>query len=370
MTIIVQCDCGRTLRAPDQLAGRTAQCVCGKSVPLLREEGHRKPERLELDLPDPDEDASEAPLLVRPRLPHAGRQSRFRPSLGRNVERGEAVQPPPDTPPQPSPGKRKKRRRDKISAGERKRQRNEMFLAGLGRSLKFPSRPESLLTIGIMAGAYGLFTPVAGFLPYGVLGLKAMVIMALGTLLILGYFGFFLLQIFRLASIDEDDLPLALDFDTDLIRQDLWIWLGTLWWCGVPYAAYWWITDWLDGWGRSPAASWSVLGLCLCLFPMALMSTALHLSVLAANPWMVLRSMWRVPLEYLATLTVFGSLCAGVIVVGSLLPPFPAVIPILTHMGIWLLLFYALTASAYGFGNFYYRNRRKIGWFGELPRQI
>lgn len=193
--------------------------------------------------------------------------------------------------------------------------------------------------------------------------------------MILGYFGFFLLQIFRLASIDEDDLPLTMEFDLDLIRQDLWIWLGTLWWCGVPFAAYWWVMVRLIRWGVVPGqmtvmTSLPVLVGCLLLFPMALMSTALHLSVLAANPWSVFRAICRVPREYLATLALFGTLCATVIAIGRVLPPFPAGIPVLSHVLTWVLLFYALTASAYGFGNFYYRNRLKIAWFGELPRQI
>ncbi len=369
MTIIVQCDCGRTLRAPDQMLGRSTQCVCGNSVALLKVEGPRQFDVLEPELADPDEDAAEAPLLQRPRLKKIGEKSLFRKSQGRNVERGEEENSSPSLP-QPQPGKRKKRRKDKVTAVERKRQREEAFLAGLGRSLKFPFRTESLLTIGVMAVAYGVFTAVAGFLPYGVLGIKAMAILLLGTLLILGYFGFFLLQIFRIASIDEDDLPLTLEFDMDLIRQDLWVWLGTLWWCGVPFAGYWWFSNQWGGWERSPVPVIATLGLGLFLFPMALMSAALHLSVLAANPWVVVLSIRRVVLEYLATLAVFGTLCATLIVIGRVLPPFPAAIPVLSHIVTWVMLFYALTASAYGFGNFYFRNRRKIGWFNELPRQI
>lgn len=371
MTIIVQCDCGRTLRAPDQMAGKTAHCVCGISVPLVKETGPRQFEALEPELADPDEDATEAPRLPRPSskkvkgLKQPGDKSTFRPSQGPYVERADEEVPQPS----PKPKKRKKRRQDVATPGERKRQVMEGFLTGLGRSLRFPIRVESLLTIGVLAVAYGAFTSVAGFLPYGILGMKAMAVMFLGTVLILGYFCFFLLQIFRLASIDEDDLPLTLDFDMDLIRQDLWIWMGTLWWCGVPFAAYWWGTGWLGGVGRTPVAMVGVLGFCLFLFPMALMSTALHLSVLAANPWTVLQAIWRVPLGYVATFVVFGSLSVAVVAIARVLPPWPPVIPVVTHIGIWSLQFYALTASAYGFGNFYYRNRRKIDWFGELPRQ-
>jgi len=358
------------------MSGRTANCVCGHSVPLLKEAGPRQFDVLEPELGDAAADAEPAPqLLSRRKEKQAGtKKSLFRPSQGRNVERGEEENPPSEQP--VAPQKRKKRRKDKVTSTERKRQRNEAFLAGLGRSLKFPLRPESLLTIGVMAVAYGVFTAVAGFLPYGVLGLRAMAIMLLGTLMILGYFGFFLLQIFRLASIDEDDLPLTLEFDADVIRQDLWIWIGTLWWCGMPYAAYWWITTRLDLWGlidRQELSVWAalpILAISVSLFPMALMSTALHLAVLAANPWTVVRSILRVPLEYLATFSLFGTLCATAVAIGRVLPPYPSTIPVLSHIVTWVLLFYALTASAYGFGNFYYRNRLKIGWFAELPRQI
>lgn len=372
MTIVVQCDCGRTLRAPDQMAGKLANCVCGNSVPLIAEIAPRQFEALEPEFAEVDEDAEEAPLMPRP--PRAKKKkdakSLFRPSLGKYVERSDEVSPPLPAAPVAEPTKRKKRRRDKTTSVERKRQNEERLISGLLRSLKFPLRVESLLTIVGMSMAYGVFTALARFLPFGVLGLYSAVGMFVGTALILGYFFFFLLQIFRLASIDEDDLPLTLEFDIDLIRQDLWLWLGTLWWCGAPFAVYWWITNWLGGVGRTPVGILSVLGGCLFLFPMALMSTALHLSVLAANPWSVLLSIRRVALEYVSTFAVFGTLCGTALAIGWVLPPYPAIVPVLSHMGTWVMMFYALTASAYGFGNFYYRNRRTIGWFEELPKQI
>ena len=372
MTIIVQCDCGRTLRAPDQMVGKSANCVCGKSVPLVKDAGPRKFDVLEPEFSEAEDDAEEAPLLPRPlrqkKTKKTDGKSLFRPSQGQYVERAEEEAAP--TAPLPEPKKRKKRRQDKVTSLERKRQISEGFVSGLLRSLKFPIRVESLLTIGGMAIAYGVFTALARFLPFGILGLYSAVGIFAGTMLILGFFFFFLLQIFRLASIDEDDLPLALEFDMDLIRQDLWLWLGTLWWCGVPFAVYWWVTNWLGGMGRSLVGMGAILSLCLFLFPMALMSTALHLSVLAANPWSVLQSIWRVAVEYLSTFAVFGTLCGTALAIGWVLPPYPAEIPVLSHMGTWVLLFYALTAAAYGFGNFYYRNRRKIGWFEELPKQL
>lgn len=351
------------------MAGRDANCVCGNSVPLIKEGGPRKFEEVEANLGEADEDAELPPLMPRQREKKMG-ESVFRSSRGRNVEPGE----PEDAGAglQPTPGKKKKKRRkDKASTAERKRRGGqETFLAGVGRSLKFPFRHESLITIVMTAIAYGMFTSVAGFMQYGVLGFMAGVNMLLGTLMILGYFLYVLLQIFRLASVDEDDLPLTLEFDMDQIRQDLWLWGGSFWWCGIPYLVF------LLTLGRDPELRYRpeligpVLGSCLFLFPMALMSTALHLSVIDANPLLVTTSIWKTARGYLATTGVFGAILGVAAYAGYSIPRYPSTIPVLSHIGMWLVLFYALTASAYGYGNFYYRNRSRLGWFGELPRQI
>ena len=374
MTIVVQCSCGRKLRAPDQMAGKAASCVCGNSVPLIVEEGPRKFAEVEAELGEADEDGELPPLMPRSREKKSGEkkpgESVFRSSRGRNIEAGE----PEDAGAglQPAPRrKKKKRRQDKSSTAERKRRKGqESFLAGIGRSLLFPLRQESLITIGLTAMAYGVFTSLAGFMKYGALGFIAAVNMMIGTLMILGYFLFFLLQIFRLASVDEDDLPLTLEFDMDQIRQDLWVWAGTIWWCGLPYLAF------ALTLGRNPEMRsrleivGPVIGLCLFQFPMALMSTALHLSVFDANTLLVVTSIWKTAREYVTTTLIFGLLLGGAVYLGYSIPRFPSTIPVLSHMGMWVLLFYALTAGAYGYGNFYFRNRSQLGWFGELPRQI
>ncbi len=374
MTIIVQCECGRTLRAPDQMAGRVANCICGQTVRLKKNSRSRQLDAVEPEFGEPDEDAQPAPVVrkrrsVQKREPQ---QTVFRPSNGRNVERGEAED---ETPPPPVPSSRKKKRRqDKALAPERKRQQLEGFIPGLFRSLKFPLRTESMLAIGFMAIAYGIFTAVAGFMPFGMMGIRALAFLLLGTILILGYYAYFLLQIFRLASIDEDDMPITMDFDLDQILVDLWTWVGTVWWCSLPMGLYWMTMSRLVEWGYVPDLPWIavtfiiVFAVCLFLFPMALISASLHTTIWAANPWTVVRSMLRAPLEYIATLSVFGTLCITVAIIGRVMPPVPSSVPFVSHTLTWVLEFYALTASAYGFGNFYYRNRKRIGWFGELPR--
>lgn len=368
MTIVVHCSCGRKLRAPDQMEGQAAHCVCGQAVPLVRDPLSQF-EPVEPDLEEPTGTA--APLPARPKKPRAKKagESVFRSSRGRNVEAGEAEDSAPVD--HPRPGKKKKRRHDKQTSKERKRQGGqESFLTGVIRSLRFPFRWESVLTILVMAVAYGLFMSLAGFMKYGVLGFKAAVVMLLGTLLILGYFLYFLLQIFRLGTVDEDDLPLTLDFDMEQIWQDLWLWLGAFWWCGIPYLVF---TLTL---GRDPDLRYRleyigpVLGLCLFLFPMALMSTALHMSVLDGNPLLVGQAIWKTARDYFATTLVFGSLLAGAVLIGWSIPPFPETIPVVSQMVTWTILFYGLSATAYGYGNFYYRNRNRLSWFGELPRQI
>lgn len=356
------------------MAGKAASCVCGNSVPLVKEDGPRKFDEVEAELGEADAEGDLPPLMPRPRSKKSREkkpgESVFRSSRGRNVEAGETEDAGAGL--QPAPGrKKKKRRQDKSSTAERKRRSGqESLFAGIGRSLLFPLRQESLITIGLTAIAYGVFTSLAGFMKYGALGFIAAVNMLIGTLMILGYFLFFLLQIFRLASVDEDDLPLTLEFDMDQIRQDLWVWGGTIWWCGLPYLAF------ALTLGRNPELRYQpevvgpVIGLCLFQFPMALMSTALHLSVIDANPLLVATSIWKTAREYVTTTLIFGLLLGGMVYLGYSIPRFPTTIPVLSHMGMWVLLFYALTAGAYGYGNFYFRNRSRLGWFGELPRQI
>lgn len=373
MTILVECDCGRKLRAPDQMAGRVTSCVCGKTVTLALEAKPPQFVEVEPELDDPEEDASPAPVVHKPRtVQKAGpRKSLFRPSQGRNIERGgtEGTATAPVT----APPRKKKRRHDKELATDRKRKTQEGFTTGLLRSLKFPFRVESALTIGFLATAYGSFTSLTGFMMFGFAG----ILISVATFLLLGYFSFFLLQIFRLATVDEDDMPLSMEFDMGQIVFDLWTWAGAIWWSGFPLAAYWLaMTQLIDRgdietfewWVPSTIAPGLLAG--LVLLPMALLSATLHTTVLAANPWTVIRAIFRVPFQYLATLSVFGFLCITAGMVGFTLPPVPVGFPIVSQILTWILLFYALTASAYGFGNFYYRNRQKIGWFSELPRQI
>lgn len=376
MTIIVECDCGRKLRAPDQMAGRVVNCVCGKTVTLTLEVKRQQFGEVEPEFEEPDEDAEPAPVVMKPRTvsKKGPKKSHFRPAQGRNVERGDSDKEP--LVPAASTFIKKKRRRDKPLATDRKRQTLEGFIPGLIRSLKFPFRTESMMTIAFMAIAYGGFTSISGFVLFGAMNIRMMAIMLLATILILGYFSFFLLQIFRLATVDEDDMPITMEFEVGQILFDLWTWMGSIWWSGAPLAVYWLVMSRLTRWGYFETFEWIPLTIapglifCLALFPMALMSSALHTTVLAANPWTVIRSIFRVPLEYIATLSVFGCLCITAAVIGVVLPPYPTAIPILTQIIAWIILFYALTASAYGLGNFYYRNRHKIGWFGELPRQI
>lgn len=372
MTILVECDCGRKLRAPDQMAGRVTSCVCGKTVTLTLQAKPRQLVEVEPELDDPDEDAAPAPVVHKPRkVKKAGPgKSLFRPAQGRNVERGEAE----DTAPAPVavPSKKKKRRHDQELASDRKRKKQEGFISGLLRSLKFPFRTESMLTIGILATAYGTFTSFTGFMMFGIMG----ILIVVATYLLFGYFSFFLLQIFRMATVDEDDMPVSLEFDMGQIIFDLWTWAGAIWWSGAPLAIHWFVESRFIHTGEFESFEWAPSTIApgvlagLVLLPMALISATLHTTVLAANPWTVIRAIFRVPLQYHATLSVFGFLCITAAMVGFTLPPIPAGFPIVSQIATWTLLFYALTASAYGFGNFYYRNRQKIGWFSELPRQI
>lgn len=94
-------------------------------------------------------------------------------------------------------------------------------------------------------------------------------------------------------------------------------------------------------------------------YPMSLTAVALSDDVAAANPVPVIRSILRVPLEYLATSILFMvllylnylrqiHLVIGVPVIGSLVR--------------WFILLYVWTMAMHLLGMFYYTNRHRLQW--------
>jgi hypothetical protein len=348
MPIRVVCECGSKLDAPDSLAGKQARCGgCGRVLTI-------EPSEDVLESADPDSEPGED-----------GEATRLPPRMVRKrkkVFQGAA----PIVEEGPS---RKKRSKPSSPSSDRPRSKQDPTLIDVwARGLAFPFRREAFITILVLAVLYGPPAAIMSFTPAllmtGAFGLKGLVGLGAISFGILGYFCYFLFQTLRTGAQNEDDLPVATAFDFEEIFIDLWLMLGGTAVLFSPLVVL--VLGAFFTGGHVPPAIWlSMLVAFVFLWPMAVMSSALHTSVLAANHWTVIRAVLRIPLQYTATLCI----AAGLILIATVINFFTPWFPILSGFVFWLLVFLTVTACMYLIGNLYYRNRTKIGWFAELEQR-
>lgn len=366
MSIRIRCECGSRLEAPDELAGRQAVCgKCGRVLNIIADE------ESVVEIPasrtatkEPSEEALQLPRRVsRPK------KKVFQPLAGGGAGDGA-------DPAKRKPGRKKRR----SSSADRTKRKGAPSLTDVWiRGLMFPFRREAVITIAVLSCLYG---PVVGglasapaILLAGAMGPKTMAAMVLFTAGITGYFCYFLFQTLRAAAANEDDLPVAVAFDMEEIFTDLWLMLGGT---AVIFSPLWllrllaFFTD-----TEIPFPVLASLSLFIMfLWPMAVTSSALQTSVLAANHWTVTRAVLKILGQYTSTLLL--SLALHVMAYGigfAVSYAFAEGLPdrwyIQGFAGIfsWYLEFTAVTACMYLAGNLYYRNRRLIGWFAELQQR-
>jgi hypothetical protein len=96
-------------------------------------------------------------------------------------------------------------------------------------------------------------------------------------------------------------------------------------------------------------------------FPMGVLAVAMHDSVLAGNPLVVIPAMFKAPLEYFVVL-LLAALVIGSRILGMFV--FPLVIPVFALpnlLGMFLALYF-LTVMMRLLGLMYYAKRDKLGW--------
>jgi hypothetical protein len=348
MPIRVVCECGSRLDAPDSLAGRQAQCGnCGR---VLSIEAPSTSSVSETVTAGKLVDTVASPRLP-PRVIRKKKKKVFQETAPIADERSRS---------------KGKRTFGSLTTAEIPRVRKEPSLLDVwSRGLTFPFRREAFITILVLATIYGPAAQVLSFTPavlltgaYGIKGLVGLGIISLGTV---GYFCYFLLQTLRSAAQNEDDLPVASAFDFEEIFIDLWLVLGATALLFSPLL-FLSIGARLSGEHLPAGVVYALLGLFAFLWPMAVTSSALHTSVLAANHWTVARAILRMPLQY----TVSFCLAMGLIVIAVVIDLLTPRVVVLSGFIFWLLVFITLTGCMYLVGNLYYRNRRRIGWFEEL----
>ncbi len=350
MSILVQCECGSTLEAPDELSGQKARCGACGSVLTIRE--HRK--FRDVDVVDG--------VRLPPRL--TGKKKK------RVFQEPNAVA---DDSARTANGRRKKKKSAaEMSAVPR---RNPSLVQVWADGLAFPFRREALITTAVLAFLYGPIMLAMSFGPAmlftGLYAIKFFIGFFTVSILVVGYFCYFLFQTLRSTSQNEHELPVATAFDFEEVRVDLWLMLAGTAVAFLPLMAvsfaFWW-----DGRETPGALYYPLLAFCLFLWPMGVVASSLQSSALAANPWTTLTTVLKLPFQYTATLIVAGGLIAAAIGLDWLVPrldvPFGIVAllaGIVRGFFTWWLVFLTMTACMSLMGFLYYRNRNRIGWFRD-----
>jgi len=351
MSIRVVCECGSRLDAPDELAGQKARCgACGAVLTIGPARKSREDEGIDgVRLP---------PKLV------GKKRKVFQEHNAPGSEDGR--------PPAERRRKKKKKSADEMSAGPRKPPSLTRIWSD---GLAFPFRREALITTAVLAFLYGPIMLAMSLGPAmlvtGVYAIKFFVGFFTVSILIVGYFCYFLFQTLRTTAHNEHELPVASSFDFEEVRLDLWLMIGGSLMVFLPLIltgiAFWW-----DGRETPPGLYYPLLAFCLFLWPMGVIASALQMSALAANHWTTLTTILKLPFQYTATLIVAGGLIAFAIGIDYVVPrldlgfgALALAAGIVRGFITWWLVFLTVTACMSLMGFLYYRNRNRIGWFRD-----
>jgi hypothetical protein len=106
---------------------------------------------------------------------------------------------------------------------------------------------------------------------------------------------------------------------------------------------------------------WLLLAFGILYFPMALISVALTNSVLSINPVLVVPSIIKVPVDYLAACVIL----ALIALLANFSQLLVSIIPLAGLVLKNLIGLYFLVVEAHVLGLIYHANQEKLGWFGE-----
>jgi hypothetical protein len=120
----------------------------------------------------------------------------------------------------------------------------------------------------------------------------------------------------------------------------------------------------------------SVFALCCLYFPMAFLAVAMLDSVTAANPLLVIPSIFKVPLEYLVAIIALAGVLViralGDFMLGMLFPrgmvthSIPKLLEMFAAQAFWSLVsLYLLTVSMRILGLLYVTKKDKLGWYNR-----
>lgn len=350
MSIRVVCECGSRLDAPDELAGRQARCgSCGNILTIVATK-------------KADDEVGVDGVKLPPKLGGKKKKKVFQEHNAPGEEDSRKT----------AERKRKKKSAEDMSAGPKKRPSlSRVWTDGL----LFPFRKEAFITTAVLAFLYGPIMLAMSFGPAmlvtGMYAIKFAIGFFTISVLVFGYFCYFLFQTLRATAQYEQELPVASSFDFEEVRMDLWLMVAGSFIVFLPLilitGACWW-----DGRHTPGAIYYPLLAFCLFLWPMGVTASVLQGSCLAANHWMALMTILKLPFQYTATLLVAGGLIATAIGIDYVVPRLDLGFGVMALVAgtvrgfiTWWLVFLTVTACMSLMGFLYYRNRNRIGWFRD-----
>jgi hypothetical protein len=230
--------------------------------------------------------------------------------------------------------------------GHEEDQDTRPFLHRLPDAFAYPFQGGGLVLILVGTMCFSILDFFASFSPFGFIGI----------LFITGYLCAFMMKIVNSSADGKKDLPDwpdVSDFLDDIVVPLFQVvWTGIF--CFAPAIVYVIFVHF-------DIVFWLLIGFGILYFPMALIAVALTNSVLSINPVLVVPSIIKVPVDYLAACFILA-LIALLANFSQLLVSF---IPLAGLILKNLLALYFVILEAHVLGLIYHANREKLGWFGE-----
>jgi hypothetical protein len=232
------------------------------------------------------------------------------------------------------------------------------FFARLPGAFLYPLRGTGWIMLIVGSVLFALVGLTVALLGGGILIPVALI----GYLLAAGYLCAFMIKVIRSSGSGDQELPDWPELGgwwEDILRPFLLI-LATGAFCLAPAVA--WLL--IAGVPADPASveRWVPLALLargLLYLPMAMTAVALHNAMAALNPLLVVRSILRIPLQYLVA-------CLTLLAVEALQVALKDVFverPVLRWAVLGCASFYLLVVEMRILGLMYHANREKLGWF-------
>ncbi|HXP62402.1 MAG TPA: FHA domain-containing protein [Dongiaceae bacterium] len=236
----------------------------------------------------------------------------------------------------------------------------QSFAGRLAGAFSYPFKGDGVILLAGGTVCYALLSAASFFAMFG--GFFGMAVIGMLTAFGAGYLIAYLRRILTCSAIGDEEMPAwpeVSEFMDDILAPCLQL-LVTALACFLPALALAPFVGPDHPWA-GPARAAAILYGCIC-FPMAFMAVSVLDSMAAANPLLVIPSILRIPLQYLLTVLLLGSVLAlrwaGDAFLQSFLP-----FPFLVGIVLGFVSLYLLTVEMRILGLLYLANKDRLGWF-------